>query len=82
MTAPSCNCLPELRTQLAFENTRLVLTWCSDTRQVTPTIATREIDPPGREAVIVVPTHCPFCGVPYAAPAGEVPQRFPEGTAT
>lgn len=73
MTAPTCTCVADLRAGLAADNTELVLTWCSDTRQVTPTIVTREIDRAGREAVLVVPTHCPFCGVPYAAPAGEVP---------
>jgi hypothetical protein len=72
MTAPSCTCLAEQSDMLRVENTQLVLTWCSDTRQVTPTIATQEISPAGCEAVVVVPRFCPFCGVPYAAPAGEV----------
>lgn len=67
MTA--CNCLAEQSELLRVENTQLVLTWCSDTRVVTPTIAAREIDLPGREAVVVVPTHCPFCGVAYASEA-------------
>lgn len=67
MTA--CTCVADLHAVLAADNTELVLTWCSDTRQVTPTIATREIDLRDREPVVVVPTHCPFCGVPYAAPA-------------
>lgn len=73
MTAPPCTCLAEQSELLRVENTELTLTWCSDTRQVTPTIATRKIDRAGREAVVVVPTHCPFCGVPYVKPAGEVP---------
>lgn len=81
MTAPSCTCVADLQAGLAADNTEFVLTWCSDTRQVTPTIATREIDLPGREAVVVVPSFCPFCGVVYsdqarlaeAPPAGEVP---------
>lgn len=69
MTAPTCTCVADLRAGLAADNTELVLTWCSDTRQVTPTIVTREIDSRDREPVVVVPTHCPFCGVAYAAPA-------------
>jgi hypothetical protein len=70
MTA--CTCIGDRHSGLAVDNTELVLTWCSDTRAITPTIATREIDPAGGEAVVVVPRFCPFCGVPYAAPAGEV----------
>jgi hypothetical protein len=73
MTAPPCTCVADRRAKLAADNTELVLTWCSDTRQVTPTIAAREIHVAGREAVIVVPTHCPFCGLPYAASAEEDP---------
>lgn len=75
MTAP-CNCLAEQSELLRVENTQLVLTWCSDTRQVTPTLRVQEIDPRDREPVVVVPLFCPFCGVPYAAakpPASEVP---------
>jgi hypothetical protein len=73
MTAPSpsCTCVAEQQVKLAQDNTRLVLTWCSDTRQVTPTIVTQEIDPRDREAVLVVPIYCPFCGVPYGKPAEE-----------
>lgn len=73
MTAPTCTCVADRQAGLAADNTELTLTWCSDTRQVTPTIVTREIDPAGREAVLVVPIYCPFCGVPYAKPAGGTP---------
>lgn len=74
MTAPTCTCVADMRAKLAEDNTELVLTWCSDTRAITPTLRVREIDLRDREPVVVVPTHCPFCGVPYGKPAaGEVP---------
>jgi hypothetical protein len=65
MIAPKCHCLANMQRELEPENTRLLVSW-SSAIGLFPTLQTARLNGRGRPPVVVVPSHCPFCGVAYA----------------
>lgn len=66
-TTKACTCVAKMQRELQERNTVLVMAFFTAGRPSVPTIATMRIKNlrDGKQAVTVLPSFCPFCGVEY-----------------